>query len=49
VIHLEKSNEWNLSAAKEGSSKKMRERGARIEKRGETSVEKLHILKKERG
>jgi hypothetical protein len=31
VILLEKSNEWNLSQVKEGSSKK-REKGARIEK-----------------
>jgi hypothetical protein len=32
VILLENSNEWNLSLAKEGSSKE-RERGARIEKK----------------
>jgi hypothetical protein len=46
VILLENSNEWNLSPAKEGSSKK----GARIEKkkRGETLVEKLHVLRKEK-
>jgi hypothetical protein len=37
VILLENSNEWNLSPAKEGSSKK-----------GETSVEKLHVLRKEK-
>jgi hypothetical protein len=49
VILLENSNEWNLSPAKEGSSKKKKkkERGARIEKkRGETSVKKLHVLRK---
>jgi hypothetical protein len=34
VILLENSNEWNLSPAKEGSSKE-RERGARIEKKKE--------------
>jgi hypothetical protein len=37
VILLENSNEWNLSSAKEGSSKRERERererGARIEKK----------------
>jgi hypothetical protein len=38
VILLKNSNEWNLSLAKEGSSKK-RERGARIEKkRGKTQL-----------
>jgi hypothetical protein len=47
VILQENSNEWNLSLVKEGSSKIKRERGARIEKKkGETSVEKLHVLKK---
>jgi hypothetical protein len=46
VILLENSNEWNLSIAKEGPKK----RGARIEKkkRGETSVEKLHVLRNEK-
>jgi hypothetical protein len=45
MILLENSNEWNLSLAKEGSSKKREEQGLkRI--RGETSVEKLHVLKK---
>jgi hypothetical protein len=50
VILLENSNEWNLSPTKEGSSKEReRERGERglKRKRGETSVEKLHVLKKE--
>jgi hypothetical protein len=47
VILLENSNEWNLSPAKERSSIK---RGAKIEKkkRGETSVEKLQVLSKEK-
>jgi hypothetical protein len=47
VILLENSNEWNLSPTKEGSSKEREreERGLK-RKRGETSVEKLHVLKK---
>ncbi len=50
VILLENSNEWNLSPAKEGSSKREREREEQglKRKRGETSVEKLHVLKKKR-
>jgi hypothetical protein len=49
VIVLENSNEWNLSPAKEGSSKKReREEQWLKRKRGETSVEKLHVLKKKR-
>jgi hypothetical protein len=32
VILLENSSEWNLSLAKEGSSKKEKKGGARIEK-----------------
>jgi hypothetical protein len=46
VILLENSNEWNLSPAKEGSSNK-KEQGLK-RKRGETSVEKLHVLRKEK-
>jgi hypothetical protein len=48
VILLENSNEWNLSPAKEGSSKREREREEQglKGKRGETSVEKLHVSKK---
>jgi hypothetical protein len=48
VILLENSNEWNLSLAKEGSSKERereREEGLK-RKRAETSIEKLHVLKK---
>jgi hypothetical protein len=45
VILLENSNEWNLYPAKEGSSKKG-EQGLK-RKRDETSVEKLHVLRKE--
>jgi hypothetical protein len=45
VILLENSNECNLSPAKEGCSKKG-EQGLK-RKRGETSVEKLHVLRKE--
>jgi hypothetical protein len=45
VILLENSNEWNLSPAKEGSSKKKEEQGLK-RKRGETSFEKLHVSKK---
>jgi hypothetical protein len=45
VILLENSNEWNLSLVKRRILKK----GARIEKkRGETSVEKLHVSKREK-
>jgi hypothetical protein len=47
VILLENSNEWNLSLAKEGSSKKEREQGLK-RKRGLILVEKLHVLRKER-
>jgi hypothetical protein len=47
VILLENSNEWNLSPVKEGSSKKReREEQGLKRKRGETSVEKLHVLRK---
>jgi hypothetical protein len=38
VILLENSNEWNLSPAKGGSSKKRGEQGLKRKKRGETSV-----------
>jgi hypothetical protein len=49
VILLENSIEWNLSLAKEGPSKKReREEQGLKRKRGETSVEKLHVLKKKR-
>jgi hypothetical protein len=47
VILLENSNEWNLSPAKGGSSKKEKEQGLK-RKRGESSVEKLHVLRKEK-
>jgi hypothetical protein len=46
VILLENSNKWNLSPAKEGSSKKEREEQRLKSKRGETSFEKLHVSKK---
>jgi hypothetical protein len=48
MILLENFNEWNLSPAKDGSSKREREREEQglKRKRGETSVEKLHVLKK---
>jgi hypothetical protein len=46
VILLENSNEWNLSPAKEGPLNK-KEQGLK-RKRGETSVEKLHVLRKEK-
>jgi hypothetical protein len=47
VILLENSNEWNLSPAKDGSLKEReREEQGLKRKRGETSVEKLHVLKK---
>jgi hypothetical protein len=50
VILLENFNKWNLSLAKEGSSKEReREEQGLKRKRGETSVEKLHVLKKKRG
>jgi hypothetical protein len=51
AILLENSNEWNLSPAKEESSKKRdREIGVRIEKKkGKTTAEKLHVLRKKRG
>jgi hypothetical protein len=48
VIFLENFNEWNLSIAKEGSSKKKREEQGLKSKRDETSFEKLHVLKKEK-
>jgi hypothetical protein len=48
VILLESSNEWNLSPTKEGSLKKEREEQGLKRKRGETSVEKLHVLRKEK-
>jgi hypothetical protein len=50
VILLENSNEWNLSPAKEGSSKKEKkekEQGLKS-KRGKTSFEKLHVSKREK-
>jgi hypothetical protein len=47
VILLENFNEWNLSLAKKGSSKKRVEHGLKS-KRGETSFEKLHVSKKKR-
>jgi hypothetical protein len=44
VILLENFNEWNLSPGKEGSSKKReRDEQGLKRKRGETSVEKLHV------
>jgi hypothetical protein len=47
VILLENANEWNLSPAKEGSSKERERLEQELKrKRGETSVEKLHVLKK---
>jgi hypothetical protein len=46
MILLENFNEWNLSPAKDGSSKREREEQGLKRKRGETSVEKLHVLKK---
>jgi hypothetical protein len=47
VILLQNSNEWNLSLAKEGSSREReREEQGLKRKRGETSVEKLHVLRK---
>jgi hypothetical protein len=46
VILLENFNEWNLSPAKEGSSKREREKQGLKSKRGETSFEKLHVFKK---
>jgi hypothetical protein len=57
VILLENSNEWNLSLAKEGSSKRERERGEKEKKGkeqglkrkgGKTSFEKLHVSKREK-
>jgi hypothetical protein len=48
VILLENSNEWNVSPAKEGSSKnKEKEQGLK-RKRGKTSFEKLHVSKREK-
>jgi hypothetical protein len=47
MILLENSNKWNLSLAKEGSSKRReREVQGLKRKRGETSVEELHVFKK---
>jgi hypothetical protein len=46
VILLKNSNEWNLSPAKEGSSKGGGGQGLKRKKRGETSMEKLHVLRK---
>jgi hypothetical protein len=46
VILLENSNEWNLSPAKEGSSKREREEQGLKRKGDEILVEKLHVLKK---
>jgi hypothetical protein len=54
MIFLENSNEWNLSPAKEGSSKKKRERKKGREKkeqglkskRGETSYEEAPCFKR---
>jgi hypothetical protein len=46
VILLENSNEWNLSPAKEGSSKGEREEQGLKRKGDEILVEKLHVLKK---
>jgi hypothetical protein len=58
VIHLENFNEWNLSPAKEGSSKREREIEEKKKKkekeqglkskRGKTSFEKLHVSKREK-
>jgi hypothetical protein len=47
VIILENSNEWNLFLAKEGSSEKREKQGLKS-KRGETSIEKLHVLRREK-
>jgi hypothetical protein len=46
VIPLEISNEWNLSLAKRRILKK-KEQGLKS-KRGETSIEKLHVSKGEK-
>jgi hypothetical protein len=48
MILLENSNEWNLSLAKKGSSRKKREEQGLKSKRGETSFEKLHVSKKKK-
>jgi hypothetical protein len=48
VIPLENSNEWNLSPAEEGSSKKKRQEQGLKSKRGETSFEELHVSEKKR-
>jgi hypothetical protein len=50
VILLENSNEWNLSPAKDGSSKREREKREQglKRKRGETLVEKLHVFRREK-
>jgi hypothetical protein len=53
VILLENSNGWNISPAKEGSSKKgekkkkEKEQGLKS-KRGKISFEKLHVSKREK-
>jgi hypothetical protein len=48
VILLENSNEWNLSPAKEGSSKKRREEQGLKRKRDETSYEELRVTKEKK-
>jgi hypothetical protein len=53
VILLENSSEWSLSLAKEGYSikkkkREKREQGLKRKKRGETSVGKLHVLRREK-
>jgi hypothetical protein len=45
VILLENSNEW-ISPQQKKDPKKKREQGLKRKKRGETSVEKLHVLRK---
>jgi hypothetical protein len=45
VFLLENSNEWNLSPAKRRILKKEQELKS---KRGETSIEKLHVSKREK-
>jgi hypothetical protein len=46
VIFLENSNEWNLSSKKKDPKKGGEQELKR--KRGETSVEKLHVLRREK-
>jgi hypothetical protein len=48
VILLENSNEWNLSLAKRRILKKKKKEQGLKSKRGETSFEKLHVLKGEK-